>query len=99
MVFVRGISAGQREQLAVLFESGLGRQLFLELSSPLPRVSELAEAAAAIAVGQPAPADLPRLVLGTVLFGGAGLAPAAFRTAGGPACRRQTFSRHFTDFR
>jgi Cu-processing system permease protein len=82
VVFVAGISAGQREQLAALFESGHGRQLFLALSSPLPRVTELGEAAAAIAVGQPAPADLSRLVLGTVLFGLAGLAVGAWRLEG-----------------
>ena len=82
VVVVLGICAGQREQLAALFESGLARQLFLALSSPLPRVSELAEAAAAIAVGQPAPADLSRLVLGTLLFGLAGLALGAWRLEG-----------------
>ena len=82
VVFVAGICAGQREQLAALFESGLQRQLFLALSSPLPRVSELAEAAAAIAVGQPAPPALGRLVLGTVLFGLAALAVGAWRLEG-----------------
>jgi hypothetical protein len=79
VVFVLGIVAGQRDQLGALFESGLGRSAFLTLTAPLPRISELGEAAAAIAVGEGAPSDLWRSVLGTLVFGLAGLLVGAWR--------------------
>jgi hypothetical protein len=51
----------------------------LALTAPLPRVSELGEAAAAIAVGESAPSDLWRSLTGTLVFGCAGLLVGAWR--------------------
>jgi Cu-processing system permease protein len=79
VLFVAGVSAGQREQIAALFEQGWGREAFLALSAPLPRIAQLGEAAAAIAVGDALPPDLWRLVLGTLVFGMAALAVGAWR--------------------
>jgi Cu-processing system permease protein len=79
LLFVLGMLAGRRDELGALFESGWGRELFLGLSAPLPRVYELGQSAAAIAVGDAAPAELWRWVAGTVVFGLAGLAVGAWR--------------------
>lgn len=77
-----GIVAGQRDALAALLDPGLGRGLVLALTAPLPRVSELADAAAAIAVGLPPPESLGRVVLGTLVFGLAVLSVGAWRLEG-----------------
>ncbi|MEY2934407.1 MAG: hypothetical protein RL033_5156 [Pseudomonadota bacterium] len=79
LLFVLGMLAGRRDELGALFESGWGRELFLALSAPLPRVYELGQSAAAIAVGDAAPAELWRWVAGTVVFGLAGLAVGTWR--------------------
>jgi Cu-processing system permease protein len=78
-LFTLGMLAGQRQELAALFESGWGRQLFLALSAPLPRVYELGQAAGAIALGEALPAELWRWIVGTLVFGLAGLAVGAWR--------------------
>ena len=69
VVFFVGVLAKQRDELAALIEAGSGRALFLALSAPLPRVAELADAAASLALGEPPAAGLGRLVLGTLVFG------------------------------
>jgi hypothetical protein len=79
VLFLLGMLAGQREELSVLFESGWGRELFLGLSAPLPRVYELGQSAALLAVGEAPPAELWRWVAGTVVFGLSGLAVGAWR--------------------
>ncbi len=79
VLFVAGIASGQRDPIAVLIEQGVGRDIFLALSAPLPRISELADAAAAIAVGDPTPDGLARRVAGTLAFGMAILAVGAWR--------------------
>jgi ABC-2 family transporter protein len=74
-----GIIAGQRDSIAALLEAGWRRDAFLGLSAPVPRISELADAAASIAVGEPAPGGLWRLVAGTAIFGLASLCVGAWR--------------------
>ena len=73
-----GILAKQREEIAALFEAGIGRLLVLALSAPLPRVAELADAAAALALGEAPAPGLGRLVLGTLAFGLGALAVGAY---------------------
>ena len=51
--WVLGIVAGNRETLAPLFREGVGRDLFLAATAPLPRISELARAGARVAKGLP----------------------------------------------
>ena len=82
VVFFAGILAAKRDSIAAVIEAGLGRQVFLALSAPLPRVAELGQAAAAIAVGEPAPDALGRWLLGTLTFGLASLALGAWRLEG-----------------
>ena len=52
-VWLLGILAGSRETLAPLFREGLGRDLFLAATAPLPRISELARAGGRVADGLP----------------------------------------------
>jgi Cu-processing system permease protein len=69
-LFVTGIIAGYREQLAELFEEGAGRAAFQAITLLLPRVSTLADSAAAIAASTRV--DLPglaRLLAGLAIFG------------------------------
>jgi hypothetical protein len=78
LVLVAGIVAGQRAALAPLFAPGPARTIFLGLTSPLPRISELARHAARVANAQPLdPAQVGVQVAGTLLFAGAALALAA----------------------
>jgi hypothetical protein len=77
-----GIVAKERDELGALFDPGLGRGFFMALSAPLPRVAELADAAAAIAIGEPPTATLGRLLLGTLVFGVAVLSVGAWRLEG-----------------
>jgi Cu-processing system permease protein len=69
VAFLVGIIAKQRDEIGALFDAGLDRGLFMALSAPLPRVAEVADAAAAIAVGAPPAEELGRLLLGTLAFG------------------------------
>jgi hypothetical protein len=82
LAFAAGIIAKQRDEIGALFEVGLPRGLFLALSAPLPRVAELADAAAAIAVGRPPAEGLGRLLLGTLVFGLGVLSVGAWRLEG-----------------
>jgi len=82
VTFLVGVLAKQREALAALIDAGLGRELFLVLSAPLPRVAELADAAASLALGEPPVAGLGRLVLGTLAFGMAVLGVGAYALEG-----------------
>ena len=82
ITFFLGILAKQREEIAALLEAGLGRELFLVLSAPLPRVAELADAAASLALGEPPAAGLGRLVLGTLVFGLGALGVGAYALEG-----------------
>lgn len=50
---VFGIIAGQREDLAALFEEGVSRALFLAATAPAPRISQLANHAADFAASRP----------------------------------------------
>jgi hypothetical protein len=82
LAFLAGIVAKQRDEIGALFEAGLDRGVFMALSAPLPRVAEVADAAAAIAIGK-APADgLGHLLLGTLAFGVAVLSVGAWRLEG-----------------
>jgi Cu-processing system permease protein len=81
-IFFLGILAKQRDEIAALFDAGPSRALFSTLSAPLPRVAELADAAAAIAVGEPPSGALARLLFGTLAFGLAVLGVAAWRFEG-----------------
>jgi Cu-processing system permease protein len=58
-LFVLGIVAGYRDDLAPLFKAGPSRTAFLAVTSLLPRVSQLANAAADLASSHAV--DLPRL--------------------------------------
>lgn len=82
VIFFLGILAKQRDEIAALFEAGPSRSLFSTLSAPLPRVAELADLAAAIAVGEPVSGALARLMFGTLAFGLAALGVAAWRFEG-----------------
>jgi Cu-processing system permease protein len=81
-IFFLGILAKRRDEIAALFDAGPSRALFSTLSAPLPRVAELADAAAAIAVGEPPSGALARLLFGTLAFGLAVLGVAAWRFEG-----------------
>lgn len=77
ILLVLGIVAGQRALLAPLFSPGLSQRLFLLVTAPLPRLTELARHAVRVAVALPV--DLAQLgvqVAGTLLFAGAALAAA-----------------------
>jgi Cu-processing system permease protein len=70
VVVVAGIVAGYRDDLAPLFEEGISRTLFLAATALLPRVSQIANAAADLASSHAV--DLPRLarsILGLEAFG------------------------------
>jgi Cu-processing system permease protein len=77
VVLVLGIVAGQRATLAPLFSPGLSRTLFLGLTSPLPRISELGRHAARVANALPLdPGQVAVQAAGTLLFAAAVLAAA-----------------------
>lgn len=79
-LFAVGVFAGHRATIAALFEPGVGRSSFLLLTAALPRVSQLADASAAIAVGEPvAGGTLARVLGGTAIFGAALLAVGAWK--------------------
>lgn len=78
VTFCLGVLTKQREELAALLDAGIGRDLLLMLSAPLPRVAELADAAASLALGEPPVLGLGRLVLGTLAFGAGVLGVGAY---------------------
>lgn len=76
-LWVAGIVAGHRASLAPMFERGLSRQVFLAVTAPLPRLSELARHAARLANGlAPDAGQLALQLGGTALFALAALAAA-----------------------
>jgi Cu-processing system permease protein len=76
-VWILGIVAGNRAAIAPLFEPGLARGLFLAVTAPLPRLSELARQAPRLANGLPLePRELAIQAGGTLLFAAAALALA-----------------------
>jgi Cu-processing system permease protein len=80
ILFVAGIVSSYRAQLMVMFEPGWGRTLFKMVTVLLPRVSQLADAAANLAGVRPVAMDgLWSLLAGLVVFAGASLAVAAWR--------------------
>jgi Cu-processing system permease protein len=72
LVFVAGIVAGFRRSLAPMFSPGPSRAVFLGLTAPLPRLSELARVAGRAAGGVP-----PDAVQLAIQLGGAALFTAA----------------------
>jgi Cu-processing system permease protein len=76
-VYVIGVVAGKRAVLGQLFSPGLRRSIFLAVTAPFPRLTGLADAALAVADGEPLPwARLAGLLLGTALFSAGLLAVA-----------------------
>jgi Cu-processing system permease protein len=73
--YVLGLIAGNRRTLAGLFEEGVGRTVFEALTVPLPRLSLLADASAALAASAPVSGSLLlRHLASFALFGIAWLA-------------------------
>jgi ABC-2 type transport system permease protein len=75
LVYLMGIVASHRRTLAPLFEDGLARRAFLASTAPLPRLADLASAAAGVGEGKGL--DLLRLLAhlgGLSLFALAALA-------------------------
>lgn len=69
VVFVAGVVAGHRVDLAPLFSPGPGRAAFLILTAPLPHLSTLSGVAAKLAVAAPLQlAPVAALVAGTLSF-------------------------------
>ena len=76
-LYVAGLIAGNRALLAPLFARGVSRQVFLLLTAPVPRLSELGRHAQRVANGLPLDgAQLAVQVGGTALFAAAALAAA-----------------------
>lgn len=68
-VYVAGVVAGERAVLGQLFSPGLRRSVFLAATAPFPRLTALADAALAVAEGQPLEwARLGGLLAGAGLF-------------------------------
>lgn len=77
LLYLLGILASHRRMLAPLFSGGASRGVFLALTAPLPRISTLADQAAAVAAGSAlAPAPLAFQLGGTILFAAALLSAA-----------------------
>jgi Cu-processing system permease protein len=82
-LFLAGIVAGYRDELLAVFEPGLAREGFAALTLFVPRVSTIADTAAAIAASQPVDAAvLCALLGGLAVFGLAMLALAVWRFEG-----------------
>ena len=72
--------AGYRDELAALFEPGLGRWAFEIVTAPLPRLSAIANAAGDVAAARAIDgAGLLRLLAGQTVFGLAAFALGAWR--------------------
>jgi Cu-processing system permease protein len=80
LVFVAGIVAGFRAQIAPMFEAGAGRASFEVVTLALPRVSTLANTSAALAGSEAIdPRGLALLLTGFLVFGLAALALGVWR--------------------
>jgi Cu-processing system permease protein len=80
VLFGLGLIAGSRKTLAGLFEEGMGRTTFETLTIPLPRLSQLADAAASLAASAPVNgAALGQQLAGLALFGFAWLSIGIWR--------------------
>jgi Cu-processing system permease protein len=86
LVLLSGVVAGFRRSLAPMFSPGASRALFLGLTAPLPRVSELARVAGRAAGGVP-----PELAQLAVQLGGVALFAAAALTAAVALLERRDF--------
>jgi Cu-processing system permease protein len=83
LVYAAGVVAGNRAVLAELFGEGASRTAFLAATAALPRLTRLADLAAAAARGEPVAAAVAvPLVLGTLVFSLALLALAVDRFQG-----------------
>jgi Cu-processing system permease protein len=79
-LFISGIIAGYRSALLGAFQDGWGRALFNIVTFPLPRISKLADACAALATSQPLEVKpLVRLIVGLIAFGAGSLAVGIWR--------------------
>ncbi len=79
-LFIAGIVAGYRSSLLGVFQAGWGRTLFNIFTFPLPRISKLADACAALATSQPLEmGPVLRLLFGLTAFGAASLAVGVWR--------------------
>lgn len=85
-LYVLGILASYRRALAPLFSAGASRAVFLAVTAPLPRISTLADQAAALAAGR----TLDPAALGFQL-GGTALFAAALLSAGIALLERKDF--------
>jgi len=83
LLFAAGVVASFRADIAPLFEQGAGRQVFLALTLPLPRVAALGQAAGEIAASAPVDwSRLGELLTGFGVFGLGALALGAARFDG-----------------
>ncbi len=79
-LFILGIIATYRAEIARAFEPGLSRQLFTWLTAPLPRIAGLANLAGSIAADGPVElTTFLRLGTGALVFAAAGFLLAAWR--------------------
>ena len=78
-LFIGGIVAGYRTQLAPMFDAGIGREAFKAVTLFLPRLSALADAGADLASSAPLETPvLGSLLAGIALFGAASLLVGAW---------------------
>lgn len=71
VIVIFGIIAGEREDLAPLFEEGVSRAAFLAATAPAPRISQLASHAADFAASRPvALAVMLKALVGLGMFAG-----------------------------
>lgn len=79
-LLIAGIVAGYRDDIAPAFAPGLGRTVFEVMTAPLPRLSQIADAAALVAIGKWRDTlELARLLGGAGLFAAAALAVGLWR--------------------
>jgi Cu-processing system permease protein len=77
LMFLLGVLAGFRRSLSPVFSPGVWRGVFLALTAPVPRLTELADAAARLAEARALPAAaLSAQLAGTALFAAALLSVA-----------------------
>jgi Cu-processing system permease protein len=80
LLYVLGIVAGYRNELADLFDEGVGRAVFEAVTIPMPHLKQLADLSVGIAGGASVnTASLVRSLLGVALFGLASLMVGMWR--------------------